>query len=256
MITVLEIKKVIEDIENGVFVFGFSECILTYTPEDSTDEEIGDEGYYGGHEVYEDTEFINRCSVKVINSKTILNFLKSIISGDGGEVMEDHYQVDLHDYLQEKIEKDLIELLEEDETGEFIVDSIQFYTSDSSKSSEKVKEYKSIGKFIPVNEKIKNLNDFEAIGGDTYSIEVNGVVLFYEESQHLLTIGYYGNHGRYNERFEGAENVEFGVYSKSEYFTDIVPGVECVYGYSERTSGGHFFFAEEKEEAYHLIAFS
>ena len=183
MITVREIKKVIKDIENGAFVFGFSEYTLTYTPEDSTEKEIDDEAYYGGHEVYEDTEFINHCSVKVLNSKTILNFLKSVISGDGEEAMEDHYQVDLHDYLQEKLEMDLIEFLEEDETGEFVVDSIQFYTSDSSKSLEKVKEYKSIGKFTPVNEKIKNLNDFEAIGGDTYSIEINGVVLFYEESQ-------------------------------------------------------------------------
>lgn len=183
MITVGGIKEVINDIENGAIIFGFSEYKLTYTPEDSTEEEIDDDAYYGGHEVYEDTEFISNCSVKVINSKTILNFLKSVISEDEEEAIEDDCQVDLHDYLQEKLEIDLIEFLEEDETGEFIVDSIQFYTSDSSKSSEKVKEYKSIGKFTPVNEKIKNLNDFEAIGGHTYSIEVNGVVLFYEESQ-------------------------------------------------------------------------
>lgn len=183
MITVSEIKKVIEDIENGAIIFGFNEYTLTYTPEDSAEEEIDDEAYYGGHEVYEDTEFISNCSVKVINSKTILNFLKSVISKDEGEAMEDDCQVDLHDYLQEILGIDLIEFLSADENEEFIVDSIEFYTSDSSKSSEKVKEYKSIGKFTPVNEKIQNLNDFEAIGGDTYSIEVNRVVLFYEENE-------------------------------------------------------------------------
>ena len=183
MITVSEIKKVIEDIENGAIIFGFKDYTLTYTPEDSTEEEIDDEAYYGGNEVYEDTKFISNCSVKVINSETILNFLKSVISEDEGVAMKDDCQIDLHGYLQEILGIDLMEFLSDDEDEELIVDSIQFYTSDSSKSSEKVKEYKSIGKFTPVNEKIKNLNDFETIGGDTYSIEVNGVVLIYEESQ-------------------------------------------------------------------------
>lgn len=82
------------------------------------------------------------------------------------------------------------------------------------------------------------------------------IEFFEQVNQYLLTIGYYGNYGRYDELFEGAENVEFGVCSKSEYFTDIVPGIECVYGNSERSSGGHFFFAQEKDDAYHLTAFS
>lgn len=82
------------------------------------------------------------------------------------------------------------------------------------------------------------------------------IEFFEQHQQFLLTIGYYGNYGRFDKLFEGVESVEFGICSKSEYFADIVPGIGCVYGNSERSTGGQFFLAQEKDDSYHISAFS
>jgi len=78
----------------------------------------------------------------------------------------------------------------------------------------------------------------------------------YGDSVFLLTIGYYGNYGRYDEEIFTEEIREFGVSKMSEYFNNKIPGLGCVYGRSERSTGGQIFFSQEDEDQFHLTAFS
>lgn len=73
---------------------------------------------------------------------------------------------------------------------------------------------------------------------------------------YLLTVSYYGNYGRHEDDIYNEEIREFGVSHISEYFTNLIPSLGCVYGRSERSTGGYFFFSKEDDEEYHLTAFS
>ena len=73
---------------------------------------------------------------------------------------------------------------------------------------------------------------------------------------YLLTIGYYGNYGRHDAEIFTEEIREFGVSKMSEYFNDKIPGLGCIYGRSERSTGGQIFFSQEDENEFHLTAFS
>lgn len=144
---------------------------------------------------------------------------------------------------------------EEDENGEYIIPEIWIPSEDYEFLVDVTNYFMERNGGVPdftIDKSPQNGLSFIA-ENELFLVKIE---FFEQHNKYLLTIGYYGNYGRHDKLFEGEENIEFGICSKSEYFTKIIPGIRCVYGSGERSNGGPFFLAQEKEDLYHISAFS